>query len=89
MALILVGAMFVAGIETTWTGPIHPHTRHTLKTWDNRADNITLQHGAEMGRFNMGSTVIVLFGAKNGIELAATMQPAAPIQMGQLLATYR
>lgn len=88
MALILVGAMFVAGIETVWTGPIHPHTRHTLQAWDNRADNITLQHGAEMGRFNMGSTVIVLFGARNGIDLAAAIQPAAPVQMGQLLGTY-
>ena len=89
MALILVGAMFVAGIETVWTGPIHPHTRHTLKTWDNRADNITLQHGAEMGRFNMGSTVIVLFGPNHNVELSAAMQPAAPIQIGQLLATHR
>ena len=87
MALILVGAMFVAGIETVWTGPIHQHTRNTLKAWDNRAQNITLQHGAEMGRFNMGSTVIVLFGARNGgVDLAAAIQPAAPVEMGQLLA---
>lgn len=122
MALILVGAMFVAGIETVWTGPIHQHTHdvqatarmaegramqeqlprrtsvaggrmpgapNTLKTWDNRADNVTLQHGAEMGRFNMGSTVIVLFGTRSGVELATSIQPAAPVQMGQLLGRYR
>lgn len=89
MALILVGAMFVSGIETVWTGPIYPHARKMQKAWDNRADNIILPHGAEMGRFNMGSTVIVLFGGKKGVDLAATIQPAAAVQMGQLLGTYR
>ena len=88
MALILVGAMFVAGIETVWTGPIHQHTLHSLKTWDNRTENITLQQGAEMGRFNMGSTVIVLFGA-NRVDLVAAIKPAASVQMGQLLGRYR
>lgn len=89
MALILVGAMFVAGIETVWTGPIYPQVRKMQKFWDNRADNIILPRGAEMGRFNMGSTVIVLFSGQRGVDLAPTIQPAAAVQMGQLLGTYR
>lgn len=88
MALVLVGAMFVAGIETVWSGPLHAQTTDTLKTWDYRASDIALKHGEEMGRFNMGSTVIVLFGP-NRVDLAPTIQPDAPIQMGQLLGNYK
>ncbi len=62
MAMILVGAIFVSSIETVWHGVVTPPTISKIRTWkyDNNAP--TLRIGAEMGRFNMGSTIIVLFG---------------------------
>ena len=65
LAVVLVGALFVAGIETVWSGLVTPPTRRgvAVRTYPQRGDGaVVLERGAEMGRFNMGSTVIVLFG---------------------------
>ncbi len=63
MAVILVGAIFVAGIETIWTGNYGDQTFRPFQHCDhNEIPNVSLAKGAEMGRFNMGSTVILLFG---------------------------
>ncbi len=64
MALVLVGAIFVAGIETVWAGVVTPPAGRTMHCHDYRSDPAAprLERGAEMGRFNMGSTVILLFG---------------------------
>ena len=63
MAMVLVGAIFVASIETVWGGVITPPAGKKLRNWDYRgADQPTvLAKGEEMGRFNMGSTVVLLF----------------------------
>ena len=63
MALVLVGAINVASIETVWSGVVTPPMGRQIREWsyaDSEAPR--LQRGEEMGRFNMGSTVIVLFG---------------------------
>ena len=62
-AVVLVGAMLVSSIETVWSGlEVPPYARAvTRKSWRDRL--IRLERGAELGRFNMGSTVIVLFPA--------------------------
>lgn len=63
MALVLVGAIFVASIETVWHGEVTPPTAQTIQTWQYTEDNAPkLKRGEEMGRFNMGSTIIVLYG---------------------------
>jgi phosphatidylserine decarboxylase len=62
MALILVGAIFVSSIETVWHGVVTPPTSAETRQWRYHAGDTTLEKGAEMGRFNMGSTIIVLFG---------------------------
>lgn len=63
MAMIPVGAIFVAGIETVWSGNYGDKMLRDFehRRFDEHAP--TLEKGAEMGRFNMGSTVILLFGA--------------------------
>jgi len=62
MAMILVGAIFVGCMETTWHGVVTPPHRHTVEQTDyDPADAPALKKGEEMGRFNMGSTVIVLW----------------------------
>jgi phosphatidylserine decarboxylase len=62
MALVLVGAIFVSSIETVWHGVVTPPSVTEVKTWQYQDSAPTLEIGAEMGRFNMGSTIIVLFG---------------------------
>ena len=62
MALVLVGAIFVSSIETVWHGVVTPPSITSVQTWRYQDNAPTLKIGEEMGRFNMGSTVIVLFG---------------------------
>jgi phosphatidylserine decarboxylase len=84
VAVILVGAMFVAGIETVWSGLL-PHSRHVVERRYG-TDEITLERGEELGRFNMGSTVIVLF-PPDRVDLAPALTQNAPVKVGELLGT--
>lgn len=81
-AVVLVGAMLVSGVETVWSGvEIPPYARAiACKEW--RGKGIRLERGAELGRFNMGSTVIVLL-ASGQAELDAGLSAQMPIKMGQ------
>ncbi|MFY9178349.1 MAG: archaetidylserine decarboxylase [Venatoribacter sp.] len=85
MAMVLVGAMIVAAIETVWAGRITPFERKRKVTHYQNLQPITLQKGEEMGRFLLGSTVVLCF-AKNQIKWLETMQAQSPLQMGQALA---
>jgi phosphatidylserine decarboxylase len=87
MAMVLVGAIHVAAIETVWAGAITPPLGKTIRHWrypTTGSAAITLDRGAEMGRFNMGSTVIVLF-ARNAIRWNPVIYPGASVRMGQKL----
>lgn len=84
MALVLVGAINVAAIETVWSGLVTPPHRSTIEVNDLRGGHIELERGAEMGRFNMGSTAIVLFG-NNAVDWLDTLQAEQPLRMGQTL----
>ena len=83
MALILVGAIFVSSIETTWQGVITPPRRKQVQRWQYQEQS-KISKAQEMGRFNMGSTVVLLF-AKDMIEWDKELQPNRPVQMGQFL----
>ncbi len=61
MAMVLVGAINVAAIETVWHGLITPPKGETVTSKNYSGKEIKLEKGEEMGRFNMGSTVILLF----------------------------
>ncbi len=65
MALILVGAIFVSSVETVWHGVVTPPTRTSVQNWLYENGAITIEKGEEIGRFNMGSTIIVLFTKNN------------------------
>lgn len=87
MALILVGAINVASIETVWAGAITPPLGKTIRRWAYPAQGegaVRLDRGAEMGRFNMGSTVIVLFGP-DAVRWEADLQAGTTVRMGQRL----
>ena len=84
MAMILVGAIFVASIDTVWHGTVTPPRGKRVKYWDYRQHPVHLQQGEEMGRFNMGSTVILLFG-KDAVNFSDELTAEGHVQMGQLL----
>ena len=88
MAMVLVGAIFVSGIETVWHGPVRPDRAGGVTHWDYRENPPTLARGAEMGRFNMGSTVIVLF-PPGRVELAPRLGPEVAVRMGELLGNVK
>lgn len=83
MAVILVGAMIVGSIETVWAGTIAPQKENEIRKWDYTKVDISLKAGEELGRFKMGSTVIVLF-PQNHVTWTA-FSPAQEVRMGQLL----
>ena len=69
MAVILVGAMIVAGIETVFSGQVTPLPKQVVTTDYLRTAPVTLQKGDELGRFLLGSTVVLLFPeGKAGFE---------------------
>lgn len=87
MAVVLVGAMIVASIETVWAGLVTP-PRRQLKTqrYDEAARApIQLEKGAELGRFKLGSTAIVLFGPQQ-VQWLDELAANSPVRMGQALA---
>lgn len=63
MAVVLVGAMIVASIETVWAGLVAPSRENKIQHWRYDGVDTTLRKGEEMGRFQLGSTVIVLFAS--------------------------
>jgi len=84
-ALIQVGAINVGSMETVWHGMVTPPYGKEITTWHYEKQTIELKRGEEMGRFNMGSTVILLF-TKDNIQWLETMVATEEIRMGQHLA---
>jgi len=84
MALVLVGAIFVASIETIWHGEVTPPAGTDVRVWEYSEDVPVLEKGEEMGRFNMGSTIIVLFG-ENAVGWEETLKAGDAVRMGQRL----
>jgi phosphatidylserine decarboxylase len=65
VALVLVGATIVASIETVWSGTITPPAGKYVQHWQHEGDDIKLAKGEEMGRFKLGSTVVLCFEPGN------------------------
>jgi phosphatidylserine decarboxylase len=89
MAVVMVGAVNVSGIETVWRGvEVPPYaSQPTPRDYRGASPPIRLDRFAEMGRFNMGSTVIVLL--PRGFVLDAALAPDRPVKVGQRLAVWR
>ncbi|MFY0677988.1 MAG: phosphatidylserine decarboxylase [Neptuniibacter sp.] len=88
MAMVLVGAMIVAGIETVWSGQEAPRLKKPIHTpFNNQCSSpITLEKGEEMGRFKLGSTVILLFG-EDRISWESSLAATSPVQLGRVIAS--
>jgi len=85
LVMVLVGAMLVSSTETVWAGEVTPTKNKRVTVIDYSDKDISLSQGEEMGRFNMGSTVILLMppgtiGSLNGLAAGDT------VKVGQRLA---
>ena len=87
MALVLVGAIFVSSIETVWHGVVTPPTAPTVQSWFYKHKPIILQKGEELGRFNMGSTIIVIFG-KGKVRWEDEFKADKLVQLGEKIGSY-
>jgi phosphatidylserine decarboxylase len=85
MAMVLVGATIVASIETVWSGTLTANADKEIQCWDYKNQDITLEKGAEMGRFKLGSTVVALF-PKESIHFAEDLQAGSVTRLGELFA---
>jgi phosphatidylserine decarboxylase len=81
LALVLVGAIFVGGIETVWAGQVTP-TRHRQAQQPGGEAQVQLGRGAELGRFNLGSTVVLLF-PPGAVDWDPGLVPGAKVRVGQ------
>ncbi|WP_341502103.1 archaetidylserine decarboxylase [Gallaecimonas sp. GXIMD4217] len=91
MALVLVGATIVASIETVWAGTVTPPTGKDVHRWQYDSEGlnaIRLNKGEEMGRFKLGSTVVMLFG-EDAVEFADNLAPGVTTRMGELFCRKR
>ncbi|MGD9108224.1 MAG: archaetidylserine decarboxylase [Gammaproteobacteria bacterium] len=80
MAVIMIGAMIVASINTIWAGKVTPNKDKSIKSYV--YNDVMLQRGQEMGYFSMGSTVIMLFEPKR-MHWDASLHPDKSIKYGQ------
>ena len=85
MAITMVGAVNVAAIEMTWEGLVTPPHLNTVVHYDYTDRSINLDKGEQMGTFNMGSTVVMMF-SKNYAQALQQLQIDQPIKMGETIA---
>ena len=83
--LVLVGATIVGSMATVWHGQVNPPRPGTLRQWDYAAGQVSLKKGEEMGRFLLGSTVVMLF-PQGPLQFNPAWAPARPIQLGEAMA---
>ena len=89
--LVLVGATIVGSMATVWHGVVNPLRTGRVREWVYHDQDIRLAQGQEMGRFLLGSTVVMLFPrpSEGGARLAfnPAWAPGLPIRLGQVMAT--
>lgn len=82
--MVLVGATIVGSMATTWHGQVNPPRTGTLRQWDYQERSIRLAQGEEMGRFLLGSTVVVLL-PPGPVQFNPDWQAGHPVRLGQVM----
>lgn len=85
--MALVGATIVGSMATTWHGVVNPPRPGSIRTWDYARGDVSLQQGDEMGRFLLGSTVVLLFPSP-APTFSAAWKPEHSVRMGEPMATF-
>lgn len=83
--MVLVGATIVGSIATAWHGVVNPPRPGTVREWSYADGEVALARGAEMGRFLLGSTVVMLF-PRDAVVFAADWCEGRPVQLGEIMA---
>jgi phosphatidylserine decarboxylase len=82
--LTLVGATIVGSMATVWHGMVNPPRSRQVREWRYDQQNVVLKKGDEMGRFLLGSTVVMLF-QKDCLKFNPEWMPARPVRMGEAM----
>ncbi|MDM0076453.1 archaetidylserine decarboxylase [Variovorax sp. J2P1-59] len=85
--LVLVGATIVGSMATVWHGVVNPPRGGEVREWRYDDQQVVLRQGDEMGRFLLGSTVVMLFPPPS-LEFNPAWAPARPIRLGEAMANY-
>ena len=83
--LVLVGATIVGSMATAWHGVVNPPRPGTLREWSYAPGQVELRQGQEMGRFLLGSTVVLLL-PRGPLRFAPSWAPGAPVRLGRAMA---
>jgi phosphatidylserine decarboxylase len=82
---VLVGATIVGSVATVWHGVVNPPRTRDIREWRYDDREIVLKKGEEMGRFLLGSTVVMLF-PKNVLTFTPDWAPTRPVRLGEAMA---
>ncbi len=85
--LVLVGATIVGHIATVWHGVVNAKRTGELREWHYDPQQWTFEQGDEMGHFQLGSTVVLLFPQKSRLRFNPEWAPARSVRLGELMAT--
>ena len=85
--LALVGATIVGSMATVWHGVVNPPRGGEVREWHYDDQQIVLQQGEEMGRFLLGSTVVMLFPPP-ALAFNPAWAPTRPVRLGEAMANY-
>jgi phosphatidylserine decarboxylase len=86
--MTLVGATIVGSMATVWHGVVNPPRQANIQEWTYADQNIVLKKGEELGRFLLGSTVVMLF-PKDTLHFNADWHPAGPVRLGESMARLK
>jgi len=86
MVMVLVGATIVGSMATVWHGVVNPPRAREPREWRYDDQPIVLRKGEEMGRFLLGSTVILLF-PQNTLSFTPDWAPSRPVRLGESMGT--
>lgn len=88
--LVLVGATIVGSMATVWHGQVNPPRPGVVRRWDYAGGEVQLKQGQEMGRFQLGSTVVLLLPRQAGqtLRFGARWQAGQSVRLGEAMASY-
>jgi phosphatidylserine decarboxylase len=82
--MVLVGATIVGSMATVWHGVVNPKRTNRVSEWSYADQNIVLKKGEEMGRFLLGSTIVMLF-RQDTIDFNKDWAPERPVRLGETM----
>lgn len=86
--MTLVGATIVGSMATVWHGVVNPPRHSSVQEWTYADQDVVLKKGDELGRFLLGSTVVMLF-PKDTLHFNEAWQPAGPVRLGETMAKLK